>query len=57
MPEPYESHRWVTKDGAGPSDAPDFVTYCADCGIEDLGDPAEFNLIYPVCGEEPQEKA
>lgn len=46
----FDTHSWVTKDAGGPSDPPDYVTYCRVCGIEHLGDPAEFpELEYPPC--------
>lgn len=46
----FDSHRWATGLASGPSEAPDWVTYCADCGCEHTGDPTEFpDLVYPDC--------
>lgn len=46
----YASHTWVASRCGGPSDPPEWITYCAVCGIEDLGNPIEFTDIeYPVC--------
>jgi hypothetical protein len=48
----YNSHRWIRKDAAGPSDSPDYVVYCRVCGVEDRGDPNEFpDLQYPPCSK------
>lgn len=46
----YLSHRWTGGIASSPADPPDFVRYCLDCGVEDLGDPDEFEYLdYPTC--------
>jgi len=44
----FHSHRWRSQRAGGSSY--EMVTYCADCGCEYCGDPAEFpGLEYPHC--------
>lgn len=48
----YASHRWTSRRQYIPGEPDEWVTYCADCGVEDLGDPAEFpELAYPHCND------
>ena len=50
--ENYQSHNWKTVKQNVPGEPDERITYCDDCGIEDRGDPLEFdNLEYPNCGE------
>lgn len=50
--ENYNSHKWTsTKAGGSPSEPDEWVTYCLVCGIEDLGDPDEFDIDYPACDD------
>ncbi len=48
----FHSHKWLTITSST-SDGIERTTFCADCGCEYMGDPAEFpELIYPACGED-----
>lgn len=54
--EAYRSHKWTSKRRGGRPDdldANEVVIYCVECGIENVGDPAEIpDLRYPMCFEE-----
>lgn len=54
----YSTHRWVGgRMGGSPANEASYeqVCYCADCGCENLGDPAEFpELQYPPCDREDE---
>ena len=58
MPDAYKTHRWVgARMGGSPANESSYewIIFCADCGCEDLGDPAEFpQLQYPVCDREDE---
>ena len=49
----YATHHWIgarqdTDYGTGF----EYISFCANCGCEDLGDPAEFpELAYPNCND------
>lgn len=46
----YLSHEWESTLVGAPDEWPDRVTYCVNCGIENLGNPREFeSLEYPPC--------
>lgn len=45
----YNSHKWSSKQDPVSGD---WDCYCVVCGIEDLGDPGEFDINYPVCDTE-----
>lgn len=49
----YNSHNWIGGLSGGPCDPQDYISYCKDCGIEDIGDPAEFDIEYqyPNCSD------
>lgn len=51
--DPYDTHKWESiRQSYGDTAPAEWVAYCADCGIEDRGDPSEFpGLVYPRCEE------
>lgn len=55
---PYESHTWDTHyQSYGDIQPAEYVTFCLKCGIEDRGNPYEFDdLIYPFCGDESEDE-
>lgn len=48
----YNSHMWETQRTHSTPDNPsEIVRTCSECGIEDIGNPDEFNIDYPWCEE------
>lgn len=47
----YSSHKWESTL-VSTSDCREYECYCSECGIENVGDPQEFdNVNYPHCEE------
>lgn len=47
----YLTHSWKSEK-ANPHESDEQVVFCAECGIENQGDPNEFDwLEYPSCQE------
>ena len=47
----YNSHIWEHRRTSIPADLDEVITTCMECGIEDLGNPDEFDIDYPWCEE------
>lgn len=45
----YNSHKW---NSVRDPYTMEWYTSCLVCGIEDLGDPDEFDIDYPMCDDD-----